>query len=59
MDADPDSVLEESLVGADVSDGLVRLVFEVDRRIVGVRIDSRALGSSSVVYFPIAGRVNT
>ena len=58
-DVEAVSVLEESLVGAKASDGLVRLALEAVRRIVGVRSDSRALGSSRVVYFPIAGRVNT
>ena len=58
-DVDAVNVLEESLVGAQASDGLVRLALEAVRRIVGVRSDSRALGSSRVVYFPIAGRVNT
>ena len=38
---------------------LVRLALDVEWRIVGVRSDSRALGSSSVVYLPIAGRVKT
>lgn len=33
-----------------------RLALEAERRMVGVRRDSRALGSSSEVYFPIAGR---
>ena len=33
-----------------------RLALEAERRMVGVRRDSRALGSSSVVNFPMAGR---
>lgn len=33
----------------------VRLVFEIARRSVGVNSDSRALGSSKLVYLPIEG----
>lgn len=47
----------EVLADTDVELSVVlRLAFEAERRIVGVRSDSRALGSSSAVYFPIAGR---
>lgn len=38
---------------------VVRLALDAERRIVGVSNDSRALGSSSVVNLPIAGRYNT
>lgn len=48
---------EESLAGVSV--GLWRLALDAERRIVGVRSDSRAFGSSSAVYFPMAGRVKT
>lgn len=44
-----DAVLAEAL----------REVWEALRRIVGVRRDSRALGSSSVVNLPMAGRYTT
>lgn len=49
--------VEESLAGASV--GLERLALDAERRIVGVRSDSRAFGSSNAVYFPMAGRVKT
>ncbi len=48
---------EESLAGVSV--GLWRLALDAERRMVGVRSDSRAFGSSSAVYFPMAGRVKT
>ena len=54
-----DTETDDSLVARVDSVGLDRLAFEAERRMVGVRSDSRALGSSRVVYFPIAGRVYT
>ena len=52
-DVGVDAVGIETL--AELSDA-VRLLFDGDRRIVGVSNDSRAFGSSSDVYFPMAGR---
>ena len=36
-----------------------RLIFDSDLRKVGVRSDSRAFGSSSLVYLPIEGLFTT
>lgn len=54
VDVDAD---DESLAESDGSMGLARLALDGVRRMVGVSSDSRAFGSSSVVYLPIAGRV--
>lgn len=46
-----------SVVDGDVAavEALLRLAFEADLRIEGVSRDSRALGSSRVVYLPMDG----
>lgn len=53
-----DRVEDEDGASVGFSDP-VRLDFDADLRIEGVRRLSRAFGSSSLVYLPIAGRWTT
>lgn len=55
VDADAETVVGEDVVGELVFAASLRLDFEVDVRMCGVRRLSLALGSSSLVYLPMLG----
>jgi hypothetical protein len=51
--------VDEDESGAELVRPEVRLIFDKDLRNVGVSSDSRALGSSNLVYLPIEGLLTT